>query len=104
MARFFKRLFVFGGIAALGLAGAVAILVYPKYREYKQIADSFDLGELDRIPAISEVFDCAGMRYGRLEGEVRYVVPLAQICPNFIKAVLAREDSRFYKHHGVDYP
>ena len=43
------------------------------------------------------------MRYSRLEGEVRYVVPLAQISPNFIKALLAREDSRFYKHRGVDY-
>jgi penicillin-binding protein 1A len=104
MARFLKRLFVIVAIAGLGLVAAAVVFVYPKYREHKQIADSFDLGELDRIPAISEVFDCAGMRYGRLEGEVRYVVPLEQISPNFIKALLAREDSRFYSHHGVDYP
>ena len=43
------------------------------------------------------------MRYSRLEGQVRYVVPSAQISPNFIKALLAREDSRFYKHRGVDF-
>ena len=78
------------------------MFVYPKYREYQRVADSFDLAELDNIPAISEVFDYAGMRYSKLEGQVRYVVPLSQISPNFINALLAREDSRFYKHRGVD--
>jgi penicillin-binding protein 1A len=104
MARFVKRLIVFAALAGVGLAVVAFLFVYPKYRDYKRVADSFDLAELDRIPAISEVFDHAGMRYSRLEGEVRYVVPLAQISPNFIKALLAREDSRFYKHRGVDLP
>jgi penicillin-binding protein 1A len=58
---------------------------------------------LDNIPAISEVFDYAGMRYSKLEGQVRYVVPLAHISPNFINALLAREDARFYQHRGVDF-
>ena len=57
------------------------MFVYPKYREYQRVADSFDLAELDNIPAISEVFDYAGMRYSKLEGQVRYVVPLSQISP-----------------------
>jgi penicillin-binding protein 1A len=104
MARFVKRLIVFAALAGVGLAVAASLFVYPKYREYKRIADSFDLAELDRIPAISEVFDYAGIRYSRLEGEVRYVVPLKQISPNFIKGLLAREDSRFYMHRGVDLP
>ncbi|MGA7216283.1 MAG: PBP1A family penicillin-binding protein [Terrimicrobiaceae bacterium] len=104
MARFAKRLIVFAAFAGAVLVVAASSFVYPKYREYKRIADSFDLAELDKIPAISEVFDYDGMRYSRLEGEVRYVVPLSQISPNFIKALLAREDSRFYKHHGVDAP
>jgi penicillin-binding protein 1A len=104
MARFAKRLIVIAAVAGAGLAVAALFFVYPKYREYKRIADSFDLAELDKIPAISEVFDYAGMRYSRLEGEVRYVVPLSQISPNFIKALLAREDSRFHSHHGVDFP
>ena len=81
---------------------AAFLFIYPKYREYQRVADSFDLAELDNIPAISEVFDYAGMRYSKLEGQVRYVVPLSQISPNFINALLAREDSRFYKHRGVD--
>ena len=98
MARLVKRLIVFLALLGAGLAVAAFLFAYPRYREYRQIADGFDLAELDRIPAISEVFDYAGMRYSRLEGEVRYVVPWAQISPNFIKALLAREDSRQHDH------
>ena len=102
MARTLKLVIALLLLAGLGLAVAAFLFVYPKYREYQRLADSFDLAELDNIPAISEVFDCAGMRYSKLEGQVRYVVPLSQISPNFINALLAREDSRFYKHRGVD--
>ena len=101
MPRTLKLVIVLLALAGIGLAFA-ALFIYPKYREYQRVADSFDLAELDNIPAISEVFDYAGMRYSKLEGQVRYVVPLSQISPNFINALLAREDSRFYKHRGVD--
>jgi penicillin-binding protein 1A len=103
MARFLKVLAVVLLLAGAGLVLAAFLLIYPKYREYQRVADSFDLAELDNIPAISDVFDYAGMRYSKLEGQVRYVVPLSQISPNFVKALLAREDARFYQHHGVDF-
>ncbi|HEY5954855.1 MAG TPA: PBP1A family penicillin-binding protein [Terrimicrobiaceae bacterium] len=103
MARFLKVLAVVLLLAGAGLVLAAFLLIYPKYREYQRVADGFDLAELDNIPAISEVFDYAGMRYSKLEGQVRYVVPLSQISPNFVKALLAREDARFYQHHGVDF-
>ncbi len=102
MARILKLVILLLALAGIGLAVAAFLFVYPKYREYQGVADSFDLAELDNIPAISEVFDYGGMRYSKLEGQVRYVVPLSQISPNFINALLAREDSRFYKHRGVD--
>ena len=101
MVRWAKRLLLGLAIGAgLALAAGLLIFAYPKYRDYKRIADAFDLAELDKIPAISEVFDYAGMRYSRLAGEARYVVPLSQISPIFIKALLAREDSRFYQHRA----
>jgi penicillin-binding protein 1A len=103
MARFLKLLTVLILLVGVGLAVTAFLVIYPKYREYQRVADSFDLAELDNIPAISEVFDYAGMRYSKLEGQVRYVVPLPQISPNFINALLAREDSRFYQHRGVDF-
>ena len=103
MVRWAKRLLLGLAIAGFALAAGLLIFAYPKYREYKRTTDAFDLAELDKIPAISEVFDYAGMRYSRLAGEARYVVPLSQISPFFIKALLAREDSRFYQHRGVDF-
>ncbi|HEY5953444.1 MAG TPA: PBP1A family penicillin-binding protein, partial [Terrimicrobiaceae bacterium] len=103
MVRFLKILTILLMLAGVGLAIAAFVFIYPKYREYQRIADTFDLAELDNIPAISEVFDYAGMRYSKLEGQTRYVVPLSQISPNFINALLAREDSRFYQHRGVDF-
>ena len=92
-------------LTVLLICGAIAAAVYllPKYRELQKVADSFDLKELNAIPALSEVFESNGQRYSRLSGEIRYVVPYAKISPNFTKALIAREDSRFYEHHGVDY-
>jgi len=101
--RILKRLLVVVVLAGLLLTIATLAIFYPKYQDYQRIAESFDLAELDNIPAISEVFDHAGMRYSRLSGEVRYVVPMAEISPKFVNAVMAREDSRFRQHHGVDF-
>jgi len=103
MGRILRRIALGIGLLGILLGMVAAVLLWPKYEEYRALAGKFDLGELDRIPAISEVFDQFGGSYGRLPGEVRYVVPLARISPNFVNAVLAREDSRFYDHHGVDF-
>ncbi len=94
------------GLLVVGLLVALAIgwYLYPRYKEYQAIADSFNLDELQAIPAISEVFDSSGQRYSRLAGEIRYVVPFDKISPLFIKALEAREDSRFFEHTGVDFP
>jgi penicillin-binding protein 1A len=105
--RWLKRLVLAAGLLVVVgvLATAIVgwVVVYPRYQEFQKIADSFDLSELNAIPAISEVFDANGQRYSRLEGEVRYVVPFEKISPNFINALVAREDSRFYEHRGVDF-
>ena len=61
MPRTLKLAIVLLALAGIGLAFAAFLFIYPKYREYQRVADSFDLAELDNIPAISEVFDYAGM-------------------------------------------
>jgi penicillin-binding protein 1A len=88
-------------LAVFALVVAAAFL-YPRYRHYQDIADSFDLAEISAIPAISVVFDRNGRGYSRLQGETRYVVPLAEISPKFVNALLAREDDRFRDHPGID--
>lgn len=101
--RFFWRLFLLFLLLGLIAAAGVAIWAWPKYKAYQAEADSYDLTQIGRIPAISEVFDCKGNRYSRLQGEVRYVIPLDKVPKSFIDALIAREDNRFYEHHGLDY-
>jgi penicillin-binding protein 1A len=54
------------------------------------------------MPQLAEVLDMDGNLYSRLHGENRIVVPLDKVSPYFINALVAREDTRFYKHGGVD--
>jgi penicillin-binding protein 1A len=70
---------------------------------YSVWAGRLDLARVQQIRERSTVFDRDGKPYGRLAGdENRLVVPLSKVSPLFVKALLAREDSRFYKHLGVD--
>lgn len=79
------------------LTGAVVLGVY------SQLAKGFDLTELGEMPERTVVLDCKGEAIGRLYGEDRIVVSLSEVSPWFIKALLAREDARFYRHSGIDY-
>jgi penicillin-binding protein 1A len=69
---------------------------------YAMWAAQFDMAVVEQIPERSTVFDRDGKPYGRLTGENRLVVPLEKVSPFFVRALLAREDSRFYSHAGVD--
>jgi penicillin-binding protein 1A len=60
------------------------------------------MADVQQIRERSTVFDRDEKPYGRLQGENRLVVSRKQVSPYFVKALLAREDSRFYDHHGVD--
>lgn len=82
------------------LGGAVLLLVDLVYRS---LARKYDLEALGKMPERSEVYDARGGLLGRIHGENRTVIPLTEVSPHFIKALLAREDSRFYEHGGVDY-
>ncbi len=70
---------------------------------YRSLARRYDLAELGKMPERSEVYDARGGVLGRLHGENRTVVPLTAVSPHFVRCLLAREDSRFYEHGGVDY-
>lgn len=96
--RWFKRLFFF--FLFLGLAGALGGSFYYWFRALK-----FDLSAVEEVPQRTLVFDRKGQVLGHVSGhgENRIVVDVKDVSQNFIKALLAREDSRFYEHHGVDY-
>ena len=82
-------------IALLLIAGIVCVV-------YGVWASTFDLTQVDNIPERSAVYDMDGKFYARLAGENRVVVHLEDVSDYFVKALLAREDSRFYTHHGID--
>ena len=69
---------------------------------YLAWAWTFDLSDVARIPESSLVIDRNGEVYTRLSGENRKTVPLSAVSPYFVRALVAREDSRFFDHFGVD--
>ncbi len=83
------------------LLGSLSLLLVDLF--YSALARRYDLAELGKMPERSEVYDARGGLLGRIHGENRTVVPLAEVSPQFLKPLLAREDSRFYEHGGVDY-
>jgi penicillin-binding protein 1A len=86
------------GLGGLGVvAGASIWLVY------SSLARGYDLERLGAMPERSIVYDVNGVEMGRLHGENRIAVPLAEVSPHFLNALLSREDHRFYDHGGVDY-
>ncbi len=75
----------------------VALLVCLVYGFW---ASSFDMREVMDMTERSAVYDMDGKVYSRLPGQNRVTVKLAQVSPYFVKALLSREDSRFYQHQA----
>ena len=81
------------------LAGAVfAVFLF-----YGTWAQTFDMKNVGEMPERNTVYDVDGKIYSRLAGANRLKVSLSEVSPYFISAVLAREDTRFYEHKGIDW-
>ncbi len=66
-------------------------------------AGSFDLSKLGDMTQVANVYDMDGNLYTHLRsGETRIVVDINQVSKHFLDALIAREDARFYSHHGID--
>src|SRR5438094_7437004 len=94
-----SKLFRYGWkITLIGLiaAGGLALLLF-----YGAWAASFDMKQVGAMPERNTVFDVDGKIYSRLAGANRLRVSLDEISPFFTHALLAREDTRTYRHPGV---
>src|ERR1700739_85032 len=78
--------------------GGLALLMF-----YGAWAASFDMKKVGAMPERNTVFDVDGKIYSRLAGANRLKVSLAEVSPFFLDALLAREDTRFYQHPGIDW-
>ncbi len=72
---------------------------------YTWQAQGYDLDEIKVMNERSWLLDRHGDRLGHVSGhgENREMITLDEVSPHFVNALLAREDSRFRKHGGVDW-
>jgi penicillin-binding protein 1A len=87
-------------LTALGVALSVIGSFY-----FGAVAQRYDMNVIKEVPQRTLVFDKQGKLLGHLSGhgENRLVVDASEVSDHFINALLAREDSRFYEHGGIDY-
>src|SRR5919108_5599981 len=81
----------------LAAAGFAVFLFYGTW------AQTFDMKNVGVMPERNTVYDVDGKIYSRLAGANRLIVSLNEVAPAFIDALLAREDSRFFQHNGIDF-
>jgi len=70
---------------------------------YEKKAEVFDLSQIEKMEAASIIYDREGKELGKIFILNRHPVELANMSPMMMKAVMAQEDAKFYKHNGVDY-
>jgi membrane peptidoglycan carboxypeptidase len=107
--RFYRRKGFWLGLLLCGLCGAilcgvVGYVVAERYtREYRLRADTYDLDRINVLEVPSLIMDRNGKEIGRIFVQNRSIIPISKVPQKLIDALLAGEDSRFFKHQGVDY-
>jgi penicillin-binding protein 1A len=95
MARFFFRLIGDPAIAGLYVLLFLSIIYGARSKYY-------DLSKIHSMPERTVILDRRGIELARMHGESRDIITLDQVSPDFRKAIIAREDERFYKHGAFD--
>ena len=93
--RFIFRLFGTPAVAGLYLAAVLAVV-------YGYRASRYDLNRINKMPARTIILDRQGAEIGRIHGEKRSIIRLKDVSESFRKAIIAREDERFYSHGPID--
>src|SRR5688500_1156407 len=102
--RWVVRLVVIVAVAAGALA-ATAVALVPAVQELSDASlptqeRSIELSSLDRR---SYIYDSTGQHLALLHAEIdRELVPLEEVSPVLVDAIIAVEDADFYSHDGVN--
>lgn len=92
--RIFLTLLVIGVVGFIGGAGLFAY--------YASTAPKLD-EELLKDPVSSEFYDKNGEIFATIGAENRKYIKYEDIPEDMVNAILATEDVRFFKHHGMDF-
>lgn len=85
------------------IAGALVVIYgWGEWTKWQAKAREFDFSRLEQMESASIMYDRGGQVLGRIFIQNRDEVPLAELSPNLLKAVVGAEDARFYRHHGID--
>lgn len=95
-ARFFLRLVGHPAVLALYFLIPMSVFYYGRARGY-------DMAKVAEMPERTVIYDRHGEEIGRIHGEKRDIIGYSDISLDFIYAIVAREDERFFTHHGVDW-
>jgi penicillin-binding protein 1A len=91
-------------IIGVGFFLAYPLLVRSNFLFLFGKSPSLEELENPKVEQASQVFTSDGVLIGRYFRENRSPVPLSQISPWLVKALIATEDARFYEHSGIDAP
>ena len=87
----------------LALLALPVLIVFGVVAFYGIWAQTFDMKRVGEMPERNTVLDVDGKIYSRLAGANRLKVSYNEIAPQFVEALLAREDTRFFQHGGIDW-
>lgn len=90
-------LLVAGGGVGLGIATAVGTLYY-----FAQDLPSLDILQGYQPSQVTRVYSDDNQVIGQFYVERRILTPISLIPKNFVNAVIAVEDARFFEHPGLD--
>jgi membrane peptidoglycan carboxypeptidase len=90
-------LILFAGLFLIASLSLVVLL-----RDYRHRAGMYELDRIADAAQRSIILDKNGEFHSYIHGENRLVVPLEKVSENFLTCLVAREDSRFWEHDGVD--
>jgi len=83
------------GLVSAALLVAVCLFYFYLSWQYK-------MEDVAKMPEHSVILDRHGEEYGTIHGEKRRLLNRGEIPEIMVKALLAREDVRFFEHAGVD--
>ena len=97
-----KKVLIGGGVAVglvfLLVASLVIAVLSGKFGE---LPNAEALKNIQN-PTASEVLSSDGTVLGKYYFQNRTIIPYTKISPNLTNALVATEDARYFKHHGVD--